>query len=381
MNPRRWTEREIRVLDAYRSALARGKYRTRTETARDYLRNLERLRRRYPQAAWLKTDRTVSGVRKALYRRGLPRQPLILDPWSAEEHRLLDSFAGKVASGRYPQARLAARDYLQRIADLRKKCPELAWLRVRRSVLAVEGAIRRRSHELGWLYVNLAWSAPESRILNRYAREVLAGRFATTELAARAARREIERLHRLNQTKRWAMARRSRTAIEVRIHRVANSLGRARPSSPWTAEEDRVIERFARALASGRFPDGEHAARECWVKLAQQRVLPPKGNGRLPMASATRALKAVALRLLTRAKAVGWDGHCTRWSPAEMKVTEKWARQLWSTREQRGVLYYRVAGQALQLELKRHGYSRSYVACKESLMKLLRGRKRTTATL
>ena len=374
MNPPRWSEQEKRLLDAYLSALARGKYRTRIEAVRDYQRNLDRLRRRYPQAAWLKARRTLYGVWKAMYKRGLPKRPLILDPWSFEELRLLTGFARKVATGRYPQARLAAQDYLRRIADLRRKQPELAWLRVRRSTLAVEHMIRRRSHELGWLYVNLAWSAPESRILNRHARGVLTGRYASTEQAARVARSEIDRLHRLNPTERWALARRSRTAVEVRIYRVASSLGRARPNSPWTSPEERVIERFARALVRGRFPDGEHAARECWIELARKRSLPPKGKGGVPMAPATRTLKAVAFRLLTRATAAGWDGHCVRWSPAEMKIAEKWAWQVRSPRRQRGTLACRAAARALMLELKRHGYGRSYGACRVSLRKLLEGK-------
>jgi hypothetical protein len=69
------------VLNAYLSALARGRYRTRMEAARDYQRNLDHLRRRYPQATWLKARRTLYGGWKAMYKRGLPRRPLILDPW------------------------------------------------------------------------------------------------------------------------------------------------------------------------------------------------------------------------------------------------------------------------------------------------------------
>jgi hypothetical protein len=75
-------------------ALARGDYRNRMEAARDYQCNLERLRRRYPHAAWLQIHRTLNGIRRAMYERARAlKLPLITAPLTSEEHQLLTSYA------------------------------------------------------------------------------------------------------------------------------------------------------------------------------------------------------------------------------------------------------------------------------------------------
>ena len=65
----RWSPEERRVLDSYVLALARGKFQSRTDAARALSLDLERLRRRYPGAAWLKPRRTLYAIRRAMDRR------------------------------------------------------------------------------------------------------------------------------------------------------------------------------------------------------------------------------------------------------------------------------------------------------------------------
>ena len=364
MSSVRWSPQEKRVLDTYARALARGEYRSRVEAARDYQQNLDRLRRKYPRAGWLENRRTLYGIYRAMLNRSKTlRLPAVKAFWTREECALLDRFARRVAESQSYDGYQAARDYLRSVGELRRKHPRLAWLQMHRTLDATAERIRLRSHEMGRPFLNIALSPEEDRVLARYAHKVLAGTYPGVKQAAKRARVEIMRLHRENPTAHWAHARRSHNAVYLRIARLAATLGRSRPNSPWTHDEDAVIERFARAVVSGRFEHAKQAAQKCWVELSRRRRQPGKRRGALPWAPAPRTMGSVRMRLRIRLAALDWSKCQPAWSRAETVIARRWMRKRADARRRKRSLSWRVAAQAMKRELARMGYRRTEEAC------------------
>ena len=375
MKAKRWSPQEKRVLDTYVLAFARGKYRNLTEAVQDYQRNIAGLRRRYPHAVWLEPRRTPYAVRRAIQKRkSVLRLPSARPLWSAEENRILNRYAWKVAhTGNYTDGK-AARDYLEHVTRLRRQHPTWTWLRQRRTVAATAEKIRQRSHELGRPYLNVAFSPREDEIFTRYARDVLAGRYRGVKQAADKARVEILRLHRQNPNARWAQARRSHTAVWLRIARLARRMGRSRPDSPWDPDEDRVVERYARAVARGRY-EAKQVAGQCSRELERRRSSGASRKQQVPWAIAHRTLSAVTRRILLKAHALGWNTGRKSLAPEETAIVMRWARTYAASRWQKSVGTGRAAVQAAVAELARHGYRRTETACQERLQKVLRARR------
>ena len=359
----RWSPEERRVLDSYVLALARGKFQSRTEAARALSLDLVRLGHRYPGAAWLKHRRTLYAIRRAMDRRkGALRLPLERPHWTAEESRILDRYASRVTHSRGYAGTEAARDYLTYVAGLRRKHPDWPWLRQRRTYAAVEERIRVRSHELGRPYVNVAFSPEEDRVLTRYARDVLAGRCCGIKQAAIRARPEILRLHRMKPLARWAKAERNHSAIWKRIALLANELGRSRPGSRWMPEEDGIVERYASAVAAGRY-DAIQAAGKCWQVFARRRTGGARRKGRIPWAAAHRTLRTVRNRITSRAHELGWGTQRKPWSPEETAILRRWSLRYALNPRRRDADTGRTAIQAIVAELARQGYQRTANAC------------------
>jgi len=108
-------EREDKVLDRYVRVLHEGRYKYVRLAAPDCLAELERLRRRRPDAELVR-PRTLSWVRLTLSKRsaalGLPRYRNFLTP---VERTLLERFARKVDRGELPDWLTAARECLAEI--------------------------------------------------------------------------------------------------------------------------------------------------------------------------------------------------------------------------------------------------------------------------
>ena len=213
-----------------------------------------------------------------------------------------------------------------------------------------------RSHELGRPYVNVAFSPEEDEVLTRYARDVLAGRYSGIKAAAIRARPEILRLHRIKPLALWARAERNHSGVWKRIALLANELGRSRPGSRWMPEEDRIVERYARAVATGRY-DARQAAGKCWQVFARRRTGSARRKGRIPWAAAHRTFRAVRNRIASRAHEVGWNRGSKSWSPAETAILRRWARRYALNPWRRDADTGQTVIQAVVAELARQGYS------------------------
>ena len=219
-----------------------------------------------------------------------------------------------------------------------------------------------RSHQLGRPYVNVAFSPEEDEVLSRYARDVLAGRYSGIKAAAIKARPEILRLHRMKPLARWAEAERNHSAIWKRIALLANELGRSRPGSRWMPEEDRIVERYARAVAAGR-DDARQAAGKCWQVFARRRSGGARRKGRIPWAAAHRTLRTVRNRIASRAHELGWGTQQKPWSPEETAIVRRWAKRYALNPWRRDADTGQTPVQLIVAELARRGYQRTANAC------------------
>ena len=193
---RRWVRQEMRVLDSYARAVARGRYRSALEASREFEQDLKRLLRRYPGAKWLAQPRTLCAIYPVLSRRARVFGRSAYVTWSPEENRLLDRLAGRVVSGRCRSAKQAALEFLQETARLRERYPKQTPLYPVRHIRSVHTKMWIRAQELGRPLLALEWAVPELVVLDRYARRFLAGEFRHAKAAARGCTRAIEELHR-----------------------------------------------------------------------------------------------------------------------------------------------------------------------------------------
>jgi len=98
---------------------------------------------------------------------------------------------------------------------------------------------------------------------------------------------------------------------------------RARTSrSLWSWQEERVLDRFARALAAGEYRSARTAARACQVELDELREKHPDA----PWAISQRTLIGIATQIRQRTKAMGarWPG--SRLLPEEQETAERYAQ-------------------------------------------------------
>jgi hypothetical protein len=173
------------------------------------------------------------------------------------------------------------------------------------------------------VYLRRPWLAEEDRIVDRYVEALHLHRCRTSRRAAQECEREFQRL-RAGQPERSAgAATRSLAAIEFRMYQRASAAGYVRWRYPVTSEEQAVYDRYARALARGRYRDVTPAARDCLKDLARLDRRGPAAGRRPP-----RTVSSVALQLSNRARKLGWSWVASRWRPEERRVLDRYVRVL-----------------------------------------------------
>ncbi|MFO7675503.1 MAG: hypothetical protein R6X12_04210 [bacterium] len=192
---RNWSQVELRVVERYARKVLNEQYpsvRVAIENCRD---DLDRLRRKHPDARWAARPRTRVAVNQRLAE--LTRASGLSRPetrWGRLELSVVNRFARAFVRGRYPEVRLAARDCRAALLRAREERPDGERLVARRSELAVREQVRLRLRELGRRTSLRRWSERELRVLDGYARALVAGRYDTARSAARDFLRELDRL-------------------------------------------------------------------------------------------------------------------------------------------------------------------------------------------
>jgi hypothetical protein len=267
---REWSKTELRVLDGFGRALKRGQHLNATTAARAYLKEIDRLRRRYPRARWLKTERTLDGTLIKLIQRLKRLQAWSGALWPAQEVRLADRFAHRLIEGRYRSSNPAADDFLLARNALRDRSPEIEWLRRRRSKKSARRVILKRAHEMGWSKLFGRWAAPERLIMERYARAVARGEYPSVRRAAPACVREVANLHRQRPDASWSRLNRTAPAVENQLQDYVKALRIARYNGYWTPGELAILDRFARLVGTPGHRRIVDATKECLRELERR---------------------------------------------------------------------------------------------------------------
>lgn len=114
---------------------------------------------------------------------------------------------------------------------------------------------------------------------------------------------------------------RTRKAVYRRMIVRARATGIPWRSAWWNREELRVVKRYGRALAGGRYAELLVAAKECREELARLSV-------RRPGVSGTRTLGAICVRVGRVARGLGWSSHGRHLGPEEDCIIERHSRAL-----------------------------------------------------
>ena len=152
------------------------------------------------------------------------------------------------------------------------------------------------------------WTPEESRIVRSYALDWMQGRLRTERITISAAARALEEA--------GFGGRRNPRGIAYRIELEAKKLGMQPVRAPWSAAEDRAIDRFALAVVRHEYPNIASASRACQKVLA--------GNKHaFPRTSAT-----IFMRIANRAHALGLKPRRVIFTPEEEKLLADLARKV-----------------------------------------------------
>ncbi|MFO7675016.1 MAG: hypothetical protein R6X12_01665 [bacterium] len=148
-------------------------------------------------------------------------------------------------------------------------------------------------------------------MLERYVQQVLSGRFDSAREAASRCYRELKRRPGFIRTEH---------AVHKRLYARLREAGR-RGHRPWTAAEERVMDRCAREFAAGRYESVLSVARVCLERFERlpESARPPGGP---------RNIEVVDHAIARRTAGSRHHGHRTRWSPEETSVAERFAQGL-----------------------------------------------------
>lgn len=286
---RRWRGRASAIVERFARAVVRGKYPIVVAALPDCWRTLK--------TAGLATGRTRSAVEAQLYARARALGREQRHSWTAEELKVLDRFAARVARGDFPHAEAAVADCLRTLtrAGQPRRHPDSQ----------VGDKLRRRARALGRAAGVVYWRPLEDRLLQRFAKAVIRGRYPHAAAALPGCRQALERIGRAGNRTDEAVVQR------LRAHLV--TLGRPRIRQRWTPSEIRTVDRFARRIVCGRYRSVQAAVPGCRTTLIRL-------EGPI-----TRSVEAVFRKLLERSAALGRVVVDMRFSPAEKRVLDQFA--------------------------------------------------------
>ena len=229
--------------------------------------------------------------------------------WRRFEPRAITRYARRLARGWFGSACEAARAC----------CAELASHGLTRSTGQVLRRLRDRRDELNLARRNTWWIPAEDEVLERHARAVAEYRVRPLTAAAEACRRDLAALHRrlarANPGHPLADVERPASVVEAKLRARARALNPGWAAARWTAAEQRVAEKFARAVMAGKYVSSDRAARACRAELAARRVGPP------------RTMDGVTVFINILVRRFGLRRVCA-WTPEQDRVVKRYAREL-----------------------------------------------------
>ena len=201
-----------------------------------------------------------------------------------------------------------------------------------------------------------AWGALEDIVVDHFVRGFVSGRYRTVKEAARPCRKQLERLHARHQDKPWGPFPRTRKATVQRITERRLAAGDSWTCVDFLPREQAVLSRYVRALTSGRYRRIHPAAVDCWRELKRQADAVRLREFRLTGTPAPRSLKAIESQLGMRTIALGRARISRPWSPAEIRIVDKWTRRYVAARNRHTGPSQQDVLEAMRRELEQRGY-------------------------
>jgi len=156
--------------------------------------------------------------------------------------------------------------------------------------------------------IYLPWLPAESRVVDRFARAIVSGRYRNVARALPECQRELKRVR--------PDLRRTDTAAAWRLLCRAYDFGLPRRKHFWTDPESRLLKRYALALMRGEYPKTMTAV--CEYKRACERA----GLG------ARHSDKVIGARIIFLARAMGGEPVPLPFGPEELRVVAGFSRAL-----------------------------------------------------
>jgi len=290
-----WTPEEDRLARDFARAVVAGRYRRVSQAIPDFQRELAR--------TGLPARHTTTSISTRLYRltHALGRR-VCQQRWNEAEVGIARQFGQAFAQGKYRHSGAAVADCRRALAAVGRAAGY--------SHTSIRNRILRHAHQAGLPLWAKAWKPKETRILTRYAQALARGEYSTARQASDACQQELGASSQLP----------GRTFPAVRFQ----LMSRARADG-WhreirrprlTADERRIIDRYARRIAAGRITPATAALRPCRRELARLRL------------PASRTACTVVRLLRARAHAFGLPPVRRLWSDPELLLVQRHARAL-----------------------------------------------------
>lgn len=221
--------------------------------------------------------------------------------WSAREQRLIDAAIRALLAGKHPTVKSAARACFAQLTQLRRQHPDAQSPLASKTLDSTYYDIRNRVRGK-WEYARqVRWTAGEIRVLKRYVQPLLRGRYLSAAEAGRACFRKLRRLRRSDRNSGWSSVPHAEGAVCAKMAKLARKAGRSQWRVRYTKAEISVFERYARAMAAGRYPNLTPAVVLCRRDLARMRAR--SGQSAPP----PRPFEPVRRQICRRARSLGWS--------------------------------------------------------------------------
>ncbi len=218
------------------------------------------------------------------------------------------------------------------------------------------------------------WTKEELRVLDRCVRLILAGRLPSPRQAVTTCLPELLRIRDRNHsghTRTWEATYR---ALLQRIPPRYRSRYRRPPS--WTPAEMRIVDRYARAVAAGRYASAGEAAEACVAPLAELRR---RIEGPRPFVRIRRSQASAYARIRARTRELGISPAWSHCSPVEKQVVLDWTERYWRTRSAMPPWYIIDLADLMRTELRHKGFDRDLGFCERALARRIRLSRRKRA--
>lgn len=221
-----WSGPELQLLDRYVRRLVNGQCRDAKDAARQFLRETGELWHRHPRLEWLRVRRTFVAAHAQIVRRAQSLGRFKSLHWGSRELAVVDHYVHALLAGRFRSVPDAYRECRHKLAALRRDFPSARWAAAPRTTSAVLHMITERTVALARRWPGTRWTPQELRVVERFSRALVRGRYPAVRQAAAECQGALERLSMRYPRAQWLATRRPFSGTYEQVRRVSLRLGR-----------------------------------------------------------------------------------------------------------------------------------------------------------